>query len=220
MTDFWLQYGDEMLPVIGDFPKVGDYLPSFMLVDDQKRDAALESFMGPKVILTLLSVDEEEHGGILLLREVRRFLDRWPHLKLIVITVDSPSSLARARHEHGLPHTTLLSTLRGRDFHKRYGVLITEFPLSGYTAPALMLADANNVAHYAERLSDTRALFDFEAIEALLLQGEQQALEAERAAEENRRLQLAERELGTERLVEKARQIEQTPPRSDGFDNR
>jgi thiol peroxidase len=219
MTDFWLQYGDEMLPVIGDFPRVGDYLPSFMLVDDQKHDAALEGYPGPKVIVTLLSVDEEEHGGILLLRETRRCLDRWPHLKLIVITVDSPSSLARARHEHGLPHTTLLSTLRGRDFHKRYGVLITEYPLSGYTAPAIILADANHVVHYAERLVDTRALFDFDAIDALLRQGEQQALEVERAAEEARQQQLAERELGTERLVEKARQIEQFTPKT-GFGNR
>ena len=152
MEDFWIQYGDDMLPVIGDFPRKGNYLPSFMLVDDQKHDAALESFSHtPKLIVTLLSVDEDEHAGLLLLRETRRFLDGWPHLKLIVITVDSPSSLARARHEHGLPNIALLSTLRGRDFHKRYGVLITEYPLSGYTSPSIILADAANVVHYSKR---------------------------------------------------------------------
>ncbi|AXE29082.1 thiol peroxidase [Chromobacterium phragmitis] len=209
MEDFWVQYGDEMLPVIGDFPRKGSYLPSFMLVDDQKRDAALESFAHtPKLIVTLLSVDEDEHAGILLLRETRRFLDSWPHLKLIVITVDSPSSLARARHEHGLPNIALLSTLRGRDFHKRYGVLITEFPLSGYTSPSIILADAANVVHYSERLANTRDFFDFDAIEALLQEGEQQAIEAEREAEESRQQQLAEREKGTERLLEKAKLIQ------------
>ncbi|WP_434633298.1 redoxin family protein [Chromobacterium sp. CV08] len=211
MNDFWVQYGDEMLPVIGDFPRAGDYLPSFMLVDDQKRDAALEGFSHtPKLIVTLLSVDEDEHGGLYLLRETRRFLDRWPHLKLIVISVDSPSSLARARHEHGLPSIALLSTLRGRDFHKRYGVLITEYPLSGYTSPSVILADTNNVVHYSERLANTRDFFDFDAIDALLSAGEQQALEAEREAAEARQQQESEREQGTERLLEKARQIEQS----------
>ncbi|WP_236687467.1 redoxin family protein [Chromobacterium subtsugae] len=198
-----------MLPVIGDFPRKGNYLPSFMLVDDQKHDAALESFSHtPKLIVTLLSVDEDEHAGLLLLRETRRFLDGWPHLKLIVITVDSPSSLARARHEHGLPNIALLSTLRGRDFHKRYGVLITEYPLSGYTSPSIILADAANVVHYSERLANTRDLFDFDAIEALLQEGEQQAMAAEREAEEARQQQDAEREKGTERLLEKAKQIQ------------
>ncbi len=209
MEDFWIQYGDDMLPVIGDFPRKGNYLPSFMLVDDQKHDAALESFSHtPKLIVTLLSVDEDEHAGLLLLRETRRFLDGWPHLKLIVITVDSPSSLARARHEHGLPNIALLSTLRGRDFHKRYGVLITEYPLSGYTSPSIILADAANVVHYSERLANTRDLFDFDAIEALLQEGEQQAMAAEREAEEARQQQDAEREKGTERLLEKAKQIQ------------
>ncbi len=209
MEDFWIQYGDDMLPVIGDFPRKGNYLPSFMLVDDQKHDAALESFSHtPKLIVTLLSVDEDEHAGLLLLRETRRFLDGWPHLKLIVITVDSPSSLERARHEHGLPNIALLSTLRGRDFHKRYGVLITEYPLSGYTAPSIILADTANVVHYSERLANTRDFFDFDAIEKLLQEGEQQAMAAEREAEEVRQQQDAEREKGTERLLEKAKQIQ------------
>ncbi|UTH72391.1 thiol peroxidase [Chromobacterium sp. IIBBL 290-4] len=209
MSDFWVQYGDDMLPVIGDFPRKGDYLPSFMLVDDQKRDAPLEGFSHtPKLILTLLSVDEDEHGGLYLLRETRRFLDRWPHLKLIVITVDSPSSLARARHEHGLPNVALLSTLRGRDFHKHYGVLITEIPLSGYTAPSILLADAGNVVHYSERLANTRDFFNFDAINALLYEGEQKALEAEREAEAVRIMEEAEREKSTARLLEKAKQVQ------------
>ncbi|OHX14900.1 redoxin family protein [Chromobacterium sphagni] len=213
MSDFWLQYGDEMLPVIGDFPRVGDYLPSFMLVDDHKRDVALESFANaPKLILTLLSVDEDEHAGLFLLRETRRFTERWPHLKLIVITVDSPSSLARARQEHGLPQVALLSTLRGRDFHKRYGVLIAEFPLSGYTAPALLLADGDNVVYYAERLINTRDFFDFDTVNTLLQDAEQKALEAEREAEESRLILEAERERGTERLIEKVKQIQPAPP--------
>lgn len=189
MSDFMLQYGDELLPVEGDFPEVGAYLPSFMLVGDGKQDVSLEGLGGvPKLILTLLSLDEYEHGGQYLLQETRRFLERWPQISLVVITVDSPSSLARARREHGLPHVTLLSTLRGRDFHKHYGVLIREYPLSGYTAPALLLADGSNTIHYAERLRNTQDLFDFERINHLLREAEEQALEAQQELEHEEQL--------------------------------
>ncbi|OWY39795.1 thiol peroxidase [Xenophilus sp. AP218F] len=208
MSDFQLQYGDDFLPVDGDFPRAGDYLPSFMLVDDQKRDVALERFVrSPKLILTLLSLDEDEHAGIFLLRETRRFAERWPQLKLIVISVDSPSSLARARQEHGLPNVTLLSTLRGRDFHKHYGVLIKEYPLSGYTAPALLLADGDDVIHYAERLANTRDYFNFDALNALLEQAETQLREKEMAEEEEKARVEAEQSQSAERLLEKARQL-------------
>ncbi|WP_211222819.1 redoxin family protein [Paludibacterium yongneupense] len=167
MDQFTLVYGEETLPVSGDFPILGQTLPSFMLVDDKCSDVALEHFGSrPKAILTLLSLDEDSHGGLRLLQNTLRQLERWPDLQLIVITVDSPSTLRRARKEHGLPHAILLSTLRGRDFHKRYGVLITEYPLAGYTAPALILADGDNRVLYSERLHDTQADFNFDAIAA------------------------------------------------------
>ncbi|NWK77081.1 thiol peroxidase [Aquitalea sp. LB_tupeE] len=169
MSDFILQYGDEDIPVAGDFPQVGHFLPSFMLVDEHKRDLALENFAGrPKAIITLLSVDEGEHAGLALLQDTRRFLESWPELAIIVITVDSPSSLLRCRQAHGLPGVSLLSTLRGRDFHKQYGVLAMGYPLSGYTAPAILIADGDNLIHYAERLHHTTDRFNQHAIAALL----------------------------------------------------
>jgi thiol peroxidase len=186
MNQFKLIYGEDILPIMGDFPAPGSHLPSFMLVDDRFNDVALGQFAGaPKVIITLLSLDETQHGGMRLLQETLRFLERWPHLQTIVVTVDSPSTLRRIHKDHGLPRVTLLSTLRGRDFHKHFGVLITEYPLAGYTAPALILADANNTVLYSERLRDT--LDDFTT------SGVQACMEALAAAEEEARLK-AERE--------------------------
>jgi len=140
-----------------------------MLVDDRFNDVALGQFTGtPKVIITLLSLDETQHGGMRVLQETLRFIERWPHLQIIVVTVDSPSTLRRIHKEHGLPGVTLLSTLRGRDFHKHFGVLITEYPLAGYTAPALILADADNTVLYSERLRDTLDDFTFGAIQSCM----------------------------------------------------
>ncbi|BEV72045.1 MULTISPECIES: redoxin family protein [unclassified Paludibacterium] len=203
MNQFRLLYGEEILPLIGDFPTQGSHLPSFMLVDGQFNDVALGQFSGqPKAIITLLSLDEDEHGGMRLLRESLRFLERWPTVQVVVVTVDSPSTLRRVRKERGLPGVTLLSTLRGRDFHKHFGVLITEYPLSGYTAPSIIIADADNNVLYAERLRDTLDDFRFDqmlpvmqAIEAaeaaLRQQAAEEAARAQAEAEERERQERA-----------------------------
>lgn len=169
MQPFYLQYEDEQIEVTGHFPGLGEPLPSFMLVDDHNNDVPLESFQGrPKALLTLLSLDENEHGGLALLQDTRRRLEKAPAVELIVVTVDSPSSLRRARREHGLPGVALLSTLRGRDFHKHYGVLLSAYPLAGYTAPALILADVQGRVVFAERLLRSDARFDSAALGAAL----------------------------------------------------
>lgn len=199
MIQFKLLYGEEILPIMGDFPAPGAHLPSFMLVDDHFNDVALAQFTGhPKVILTLLSLDEELHGGARLLRDTVRQLERWPQLQIIVISVDSPSTLRRVHKERGLPKVTLLSTLRGRDFHKHFGVLITEYPLAGYTAPALILADAENNVLHSERLRDTLDDFDLEPVTRIMTameaaEAERQQKAAEQAAKEQQEAEENER---------------------------
>ncbi|AXK38341.1 thiol peroxidase [Crenobacter cavernae] len=169
MDGFRLQQGDDKLRVDGDFPHTGDWMPSFMLVDETLNDVSLERFLGQaKVVVTLLSLDEDAHGGLKLLQETLRHLERWPSLARIVVTVDSPFALRRARREHGLPGVTLLSTLRGRDFHRQYGVMISDYPLAGFTAPALIVGDGKDRVVYAERLADTRDGFDWLAVEVAM----------------------------------------------------
>ena len=153
-------YQEEALDVGGHFPEAGHTLPSFMLVDEQLRDVSLERYLGRvKLVVTLLSIDAEQ-AGLTLLQDLRRALEAWPLLQFIVITVDSPFSLARARREHGLPHVVLLSTLRGRDFHKHFGVLLQDVPLAGVTCPALWLVDEQDHIHFAQRLEADDQGFD------------------------------------------------------------
>jgi thiol peroxidase len=171
MDSFQLSYNEETLAVEGDFPQPGTYLPSFMLVDEHLNDVALEHYRGEaKVLITLLSVDSDEHGGLSLLRELRRQLERWPALRIMSISVDSPYSLHRSRREHGMPGVVLLSTLRGRDFHRRYGVLLKDYPLAGFTAPALILTDQNDMVLYSERLADTHDEFDWQSLNLAIAQ--------------------------------------------------
>ncbi|SCK07335.1 redoxin family protein [Vogesella sp. LIG4] len=173
MAQHFLRYGDESLAVAGSFPETGQILPSFMLVDEHLRDVSLEAFLGrTKLVLTLLSLDAEQ-GGLALLQELRRKLEGWSLLQFIVISVDSPFSLHRSRKEHGLPNVVLLSTLRGRDFHKHFGVLLQDYPLAGMTCPALWLVDDNDRILYAQRLDDVDDDFDLARIRSALLSTQQ-----------------------------------------------
>jgi len=170
MTHTHFRYADEWLAVEGRFPQAGETLPSFMLVDEQLRDVSLERFLGhDKLVVTLLSLDAPK-AGLALLQELRRQLEPWPQLQLIVITVDSPFSLARARQAHGLPYAVLLSTLRGRDFHKHFGVLIQDVPLAGMTCPALWLVDGDDRIDYAQRLRHEDDDFNFAELRQQLVE--------------------------------------------------
>lgn len=170
MTHFHFRHADDQLEVEGCFPQAGETLPSFMLVDEQLRDVSLERFLGhDKLVVTLLSLDAPK-AGLALLQALRRQLEPWPQLQLIVITVDSPFSLARARQAHGLPYVVLLSTLRGRDFHKHFGVLIRDVPLAGMTCPALWLVDGDDRIGYAQRLQSEDEDFDFAELRQQLVE--------------------------------------------------
>lgn len=185
MTNHPFTYQDEVLEVGGTFPETGHTLPSFMLVDEQLRDVSLERFLGrTKLVLTLLSLDAED-GGLPLLQSLRRQLEHWPLLQFIVITVDSPFTLQRIRKSHGLPQVVLLSTLRGRDFHKHFGVLLHDYPLSGFTCPALWVVDEADQILYAERLEHAEGSFNLPKLRMALMQAfapPPPAIDAEEAA--------------------------------------
>jgi thiol peroxidase len=50
----------------------------------------------------------------------------------------------------GLSNVVSLSTLRGRDFHSRYGVDIQDGPLKGLTARGVIVLDENNKVLHSE----------------------------------------------------------------------
>lgn len=61
-----------------------------------------------------------------------------------------------------------LSTLRGRDFHAKYGVDITDGPLKGPTARAVVVLDANNKVLHAELVPEVKQEPNYEAALAAL----------------------------------------------------
>ncbi|GAB3242634.1 thiol peroxidase [Chitinimonas naiadis] len=159
----------EPIGIGGRFPRVGDTAHSFMLVDTSLGDVPLSKFIGKrKIIAVVPSVDTEI--GLRITRRLESIADGFPNTKSFVVSVDTPYAMARTANTEGIRKVQLLSTLRGRDFHKDYGVMITDVPLSGMMATALFGLDEDDNIVFAELAQDINAEPNYDKLaEAMLV---------------------------------------------------
>lgn len=167
-----LRKGDFMATVLlngnpigvgGHFHRVGDIAHSFMLVDQDLKDISLSSFAGKrKIIVVVPSLDTTV--GVAIARRLDLVLDHLDNTVGLVVSVDTPYAQARVKNAENFVHVKLLSTLRGRDFHKDYGVMITDIPLSGLMATAALALDESDKVLYAELVNEINSEPNFEKL--------------------------------------------------------
>lgn len=157
----------------GRFPRVGDTAHSFMLVDTNLQDVPLSKFWGKrKLIAVVPSVDAAI--GLTIARKLEALASEIDNVVVMAVSVDTPYALSRIGEAEGFRRMQLLSTLRGRDFHKDYGVMITDIPLSGLMATALITLNVDDEVLYAELVADINAEPNYQdAVEPLLPPEEQ-----------------------------------------------
>jgi len=156
------------LHVAGHFPQPGDSAHSFMLVDNELNDVSLSQFAGKKKILSIVpSIDTDVCAT-----STRRFNEEAGFLEdtvVLIISADTPFAQARFRAAAGLERVVLLSTLRGRDFHKDYGVMITDHPLSGLMARAVIVLNDHDQVIYSQLVPEITQEPDYAAAMAALI---------------------------------------------------
>jgi thiol peroxidase len=147
--------GGEPISVAGNFPRVGDTAHSFMLVDKDLNDVSLASFKGKRKVLNIVpSLDTPVCA-----ESTRKFNAAASSLKntvVLVISADLPFAQNRFCGAEGLTKVMTLSTMRGRDFHKDFGVLITDYPLAGLTARAVIVLDEDDKVLHAELVPEIK----------------------------------------------------------------
>ncbi|WP_035052716.1 thiol peroxidase [Andreprevotia chitinilytica] len=152
----------------GHFPRVGEPAHSFLLVDAQLQDVPLSRFVGRRKVLAVIpSIDAAI--GLTIARRLEGMAELFDNTVVLVISVDTPYALARTLSLENLRRVQLLCTLRGRDFHKDYGVMITDVPLSGLMATALIVLDVDDTVLHAELVNDINSEPDFDEAAKLLL---------------------------------------------------
>ena len=137
------------IDVAGSFPQKGQKAPAFKLVAKDLKDVSLADYAGKRKVLNIVpSLDTAVCAT-----STRKFNEKAGSLAnavVLVISADLPFAAGRFCSTEGLENVVTLSTLRGREFMKAYGVEITSGPLAGVTARGVVVLDENDTVLHAE----------------------------------------------------------------------
>jgi thiol peroxidase len=144
--------GGAPVKLYGEFPQVGKVAPAFSLVNQELQNVTLDSFVGKRKVLNIVpSLDTPTCQA-----SARRFNKEASGLAntvVVNISADLPFAMARFCSSEGLDNVVNLSTMRGREFMRDYGVKIADGKLAGLTARAVIVLDSSNVVRYTEMVS-------------------------------------------------------------------
>ncbi|MBI5782362.1 MAG: thiol peroxidase [Gammaproteobacteria bacterium] len=133
----------------GELPKVGAPAPDFKLTDVDLCDVSLASFKGKKKLLNIVpSLDTPTCA--LSTKKFNEHAAKHPNAVMLIVSVDLPFAQKRFCAAENTNNVKTLSMMRDRHFAKDYGVLITDGPLAGITARAIVVIDENDKVKYTE----------------------------------------------------------------------
>lgn len=138
-------------PVVtnGELPAVGSQAPDFSLPNGELNDLGLGDFAGKKRLLNIVPSLDTPTCATSAKKFNESFAGRDDAVAL-VISADLPFAQGRFCSSEGLENVVTLSLMRSKNFAKDYGMLITEGPLAGITARAIVVIDENGVVTYTE----------------------------------------------------------------------
>jgi thiol peroxidase len=87
---------------------------------------------------------------------------------VLCISADLPFAQARFCGAEGLDNVVNLSTMRGAEFLKNYGVAIADGPLTGVAARAVVVLDENDKVLHRELVAEIGDEPNYEAALAVL----------------------------------------------------
>jgi thioredoxin-dependent peroxiredoxin len=157
----------EPVEIEGGFPAKGARAPAFTLVGKDLADVALASFVGSRKVLNIFpSIDT----GVCA-TSVRRFNELAAKLEntvVLCISADLPFAQVRFCGAEGLDRVVTLSTMRGREFLRDYGVALATGPLAGVAARAVVVLDGEDRVLHAELVGELTHEPDYDAALAAL----------------------------------------------------
>lgn len=153
--------------VAGHFPQTGEIAPAFRLVGKGLDDVTLASFAGKRKILNIFpSIDTPTCA-----KSVRQFnasASTLANTVVLCISADLPFAQARFCGAEGLANVITLSTLRGAEFLRDYGVLLADGPMAGLAARAVVVIDEKSQVVYSQLVPEIKTEPDYAAALAVL----------------------------------------------------
>ena len=141
------------VPVAGILPAVGTSAPDFSLTGKDLATVSLATYAGKRKVLNIVpSLDTPTCATST--RKFNEQAGKLPNTVVLVIAADLPFAMSRFCSTEGLENVVPLSTFRSHDFHHTYGVDITDGPLRGLTARAVVVIDEHNHVIHSELVGE------------------------------------------------------------------
>ncbi len=151
----------------GELPEVGSDAPDFKLTNGDLADVSLADFAGKKRLLNIVpSLDTPTCA-----ESARKFNEKFAgrdDAVCLVISADLPFAQGRFCSTEGLENVVPLSMMKSKKFAKDYGVLITDGPLEGLAARAIVIVDENGKVTYTQLVKEIADEPDYDAALAAL----------------------------------------------------
>ena len=151
----------------GELPAVGSAAPDFHLVDGKLGDIRLADYSGKQVLMNIVPSLDTPTCAI----STKKFNEHAAgrdNVVVLVISADLPFAQGRFCGAEEIEDVVPLSMMRSRAFAKDYGVLITDGPLAGITARAVVVLDADHKVVYTELVPEIADEPDYKAALAAL----------------------------------------------------
>ena len=135
--------------VEGTLPVAGSAAPDFKLTSTDLAEVTLKSFAGKRKVLNIVpSLDTPTCA--LSTRKFNESAGTLNNTVVLVVSADLPFAAKRFCAVEGLTNVGQLSTFRNPDFLKSWGVLMSDGPLAGLTARAVVVLDENDKVLHSE----------------------------------------------------------------------
>ena len=151
----------------GDLPKVGAKAPDFRLTDKDLKDRTLADWAGKKKLISIVpSLDTPVCA--LSTKKFNEHAKQHPDTVILTVAADLPFAMRRFCGAEGLENVVPLSMMRDKSFAEAYGVLLTDGPMAGITARAIVVLSADDTVKHVELVPEIAQEPDYEtALRAL-----------------------------------------------------
>lgn len=155
-------FHDKPVQVDGQFPTQGAQAPDFKLVDKDLGDRSLADFAGKRKVLNIFpSIDTGVCATSV--RKFNKLASEMDNTAVLCISADLPFAQGRFCGAEGIDNVTMLSTMRGREFLKDYGVALADGPLAGVAARAVVVLDTDNKVLHSQLVGEIAQEPDYDA---------------------------------------------------------
>jgi len=137
----------------GKLPEVGTQAHDFTLVGQDLNEIRLKDYSEKRVLLNIFpSLDTPTCAASV--RKFNKWMSEKENVVVICISKDLPFAQGRFCGAEGLNNVITASDFRNPNFAQDYGVLITDSPLKGLMARAIVAIDENGKVIYTQLVDE------------------------------------------------------------------